>query len=125
MQSAVPVVKAADPVNPLSRVVRGFFTLAVGEVLNKGLSAVVSIYLAIKLEATGFGIYGYANALAQWFYLAVDLGLDFVATREVARKPELAGAYARRSITIRTCAALIVSVVYLALSLSLQSDPEI
>lgn len=124
MQSAVPVAKAA-PANPLSRVVRGFFTLAIGEVLNKGLSALVSIYLAIKLEAAGFGIYGYANALAQWFFLAVDLGLDFVATREVARRPELAGAYARRSVVIRTCAAAIVAVIYLALSMTLQNNPEI
>lgn len=109
-------------VNPFSRVLGGFAALATGELINKLIAAVVAVYLARTLEAAGFGLVGFATALATYFVLAVDLGLDFLATREIARQPALAGAYARRLIAIRLGAAALATLVYVALALALPNE---
>ncbi|GIW07005.1 MAG: hypothetical protein KatS3mg060_1810 [Dehalococcoidia bacterium] len=118
--SAVPLHHVG---NPFSRVLGGFAALASGELINKLIAAVVSIYLARTLEVAGFGLIGFATALATYFVLAVDLGLDFLATREIARRPQLAGAYARRIIAIRLAAALAATVLYVALAAAIPNDP--
>jgi O-antigen/teichoic acid export membrane protein len=109
-------------VSPFARVLGGFAALAAGELVNKLIAAFVAIYLARSLEVAGFGLVGFATALATYFVLAVDLGLDFLTTREVARRPEAAGAYARRIMLIRTVAALIATVLYVGLAAVLPRD---
>jgi O-antigen/teichoic acid export membrane protein len=109
--------------SPFARVLSGFAALAAGEVVDKLIAAAVSIYLARVLTAAGFGLVGYATALATYFVLGVDLGLDFLATREVARQPAAAGSYARRLIALRLAAATVVTACYLGVALVLPLEP--
>ncbi|MFN8533351.1 MAG: flippase [Dehalococcoidia bacterium] len=114
--------RAAPARNPFARVLGGFAALAAGELVNKLIAAVVSLYLARTLEVAGFGLVGFATALATYFVLTVDLGLDFLATREIARRPFVAGAYARRIIAIRAIAAVAATIGYLVVALLLPND---
>ncbi|MCS6802947.1 MAG: flippase [Chloroflexota bacterium] len=118
------VGSSSQAANPFARVLGGFAALATGELITKLIAALVAVYLARTLEAAGFGLIGFATALATYFVLAVDLGLDFLATREIARQPALAGAYARRLIALRLAAAVLATLAYLALALTLPAEGD-
>jgi len=69
-----------------SAYLRGFVLLAGGQALARAMTFVAVTYLARTLGVEMFGMIGFAAAVAVYFLLVVDAGLDLIAMREVARQ---------------------------------------
>jgi O-antigen/teichoic acid export membrane protein len=65
---------------------RGFALLVVGQALARAMTFVAVTYLARTLGVEMFGMIGFAAAVAVYFLLVVDAGLDLIAMREVAKQ---------------------------------------
>lgn len=65
-----------------------FFSLGAGEVGSRGIAFVATALLARRVGAEGFGILGLAFALTAYLVSVPGAGLQDLAAREVARRPE-------------------------------------
>lgn len=67
----------------------------------------MTAYLARTLRAQYFGKLSFAQSIAVYFQMLVNLGLDTLGTRQVARHPEHTKAYLDRILTIRVVVAVL------------------
>jgi len=65
-----------------------FLTLGAGEVGSRGIAFFATAVLARRVGTEGFGILGLAFALTSYLLIVPGAGLQDLATREVARRPE-------------------------------------
>ena len=63
---------------------RGFVLLAAGQALAGAMTFVAVTYPARALGIEMFGVIGFAAAVAAYFLLLVDAGLDLIAMLEIA-----------------------------------------
>ncbi|GAI99846.1 unnamed protein product, partial [marine sediment metagenome] len=69
----------------IRRVVRNFLSVSFAEVILRGITFLVIVYLARILAPANFGKIGFAQAVVAYFMLPVNLGLTVLGVREVAR----------------------------------------
>ncbi len=91
--------------------------------ISKGVSAVVSLLLAAYLtRALGpgnYGILGFGTALLSYFILFGRLGIPTLATREIAREPDLASKLTGQFLGMQLTLCLIGIAMYVPLVLAL------
>jgi len=88
------------------RILKNFLFLSFAEVITKVLGFVALAYLARVLGAEGFGKLGFATAILGYFGLLVNLGLNTLGAREVARNKEEAYRYVNNTLALRTVASI-------------------
>src|SRR5438477_8513686 len=59
-----------------------------GTATQKGLALLTTLVLARGLGQDGFGVYSFVGVYMFFFGFFVDLGMERVVTRELARTPE-------------------------------------
>jgi len=90
-----------------SKILGNVFSLSAGDVLSRAIAFAGTAYLTRRLGPAGFGVVGFAIALASYFRLVATGGSDSMATREVARRPGDAAAIAASVILVRLVFALL------------------
>lgn len=98
--------------NLLERISRNVGWSMVSEMLGKGLLFFTSIYLARILGAGRFGIFTFAQATTQYFWLAADMGITMYGIREIARHREDRARIINSLLTLRIMSGLIVFALY-------------
>ena len=90
----------------IRRVVRNFLSVSFAEVILRGITFLVIVYLARILAPANFGKIGFAQAVVAYFMLPVNLGLTILGVREVARDKGSIDKYASNIVTLRLTLAL-------------------
>jgi len=101
----------------LKRLLKNFSILSIGELISKTLLFATTILLANGLGSINFGKISFAQALISYFVMTVNFGMDYIAIREVAKKPDQASAFMNNVIALRMilCAsayAFLVLILY-------------
>lgn len=73
----------------ISRVATNFLALSAAEIVCRGTSVLVTLYLAKKLGAGGNGRVEFAFNIVYWLVLIVRDALEVIAAREIARHPRV------------------------------------
>ena len=71
-----------------SIIAQNTFWLTFGEIIGRGLRALLAIFIARILGAYDFGILSYVLSLAAFLTIFSDIGISSVLTREISKKPE-------------------------------------
>ncbi|MCK4235158.1 flippase [candidate division WOR-3 bacterium] len=101
----------------ISRPVKNFFFLIIGNGIRWILSFFVTVYLARVLGASGFGKISFAFSIFAYGVLLSDLGLTILGIREVARKKNNIDELASNILSLRLILALISFFLLLLFSL--------
>lgn len=88
------------------RVAANFLALSVAEIVCRGISVGVTLYLARTLGKAGFGRIEFAFNIAFWLVLLVREGMEVLAAREIARHPKLIRPLVNQVLAIRLALAL-------------------
>lgn len=83
-----------------------FAALSVAEVLCRGTSIGVTLYLAHRLGPAGFGRIEFAFNIVFWLVLLVRDGFDVISAREIARHPRLVRPLVNHILAIKVRIAL-------------------
>lgn len=124
---------ATPPVAPASKDGAGASTAVAGSILSLGggevaarvVAFVGTAYLARVLTPDGFGVIGFALAIAGYLSLAIRAGVDAVGAREVARAPAQAARLAASVSAARLLFALVAFAVIAAVALVLPKPPVV
>ena len=106
------------------RLFGSFLALGSGEMLARLIAFGATVYLARILGTAGFGIIGFATAIAGYFSLAFQSGFHGVGMREVARRPEEAAAMAV-SVAVFRLGLAVVSLTVLAVIAAVLDKPPV
>ena len=68
-------------------IVKNFLWLGTSQVGGRVIRSAITIYAARALGTSGYGIFSYAIGLTSIFVFIKNMGVDFIMTREVARRP--------------------------------------
>ncbi len=102
---------------------RNFAAVAVAQFASQVLALVISVTLARLLGVSNYGVFVFGFAFPNWFLLLVDLGLDSVATIDVAADRTRASDYMTVTVLLRV-PLLIVALFALWISLGFAlADP--
>lgn len=107
----------------LARAGRNLALKGVGEILPRLSLVALFIIAARGLGAADFGRFNYAANLAGLALVGMDLGLNLLLTREVARQPQELGRWLGSLLAIKLVLAGVI-IAGLALALRLLGDPE-
>jgi O-antigen/teichoic acid export membrane protein len=107
----------------IKTIARNFLALIAGEALSRGIGLVIALRLARVLGVEGFGALEVGLVVLVYLQIFVDGGLDVVATREVARRPELRSQYAGNLIGLRLVTATLAIGVVLAINVFTSQPP--
>lgn len=110
-------VPAGTPRSAASRVLHNTGLLAVTSLTVRALGLGMVVILARYLGAEGYGTYQRAEAFVFLFSIVANLGLDFILTREVARRSPRLSEYLAGVVTLKlllgpVCLALILGLAY-------------
>ncbi len=111
-----PVVKSIPSLLqniPLKRLAGNTFWLTVSELSSKGLMFIVTLYLARTLGVEGFGIFVAVQTIVNLAWLAVDMGTNMYAIREIARDKTGAPSLIRHILGIRLLSSLFFFSLYI------------
>ncbi len=95
-------------------ILQNFVSLASAELLSKIIAFFTTVYLARTISPAGFGIIGFATAFISYFILIIDLGLDTISLKKIARNRNIIPIYVNNVLSFRI---LISVVIYLLLAL--------
>ena len=91
----------------VGRVAKNTGVLIFADVTNKLFSLILVIYIARFLEDVGYGKYSFALAFTALFAVLINLGLNMLTIREVARDKNLAGKYLGNIVVIKVPLSII------------------
>ena len=94
--------------NTVRRVAKNTLALTIADIANKVLSLLLVIYITRCLGDVGFGKYSFAFAFSSFFLIFVDLGLNTLIVRDVARDKTQAGKYLGNILIIKSVLAIMV-----------------
>ena len=94
-----------------SRLTKNTSYLTMAYIIQKMLTLVYFVIVARVYGPVGQGQYSASLALAALFAVLTDLGLSFVLTREVARKPERASALLSQALLFRMLMGILIFAV--------------
>lgn len=106
-------------------IVRNIAAIASGEVTARLVAFAATALLTRRLGPEGFGIVGFATAIAGYLTLAVNSGLNEVGGREVARDPGSARTVYAGVLTIRLAIAAAALLVLGVVSVLLPLEPRV
>lgn len=106
-------------------IVRNIAAIASGEITARLVAFAATALLTRRLGPEGFGIVGFAAAIAGYLTLAVNSGLNEVGGREVARDPGSARAVYAGVLSIRLTIAVAALVVLGVASMLLPLEPQV
>ena len=109
----------------IRRVVRNFLSVSFAEVILRGITFLVIVYLARILAPANFGKIGFAQAVVAYFLLPVNLGLTVLGVREVARDRDSIDNYASNIVSLRLILALFSFCSLLALVTFIHRSDEV
>src|SRR5262249_46032074 len=109
--------RSSSPTNPVRprgprRLVGNFAVLSLAEISCRAVSVAVTLNLAKRLGAAGYGRVEFAFNLVCWLVLLVREGMDVIAAREIARHPRLVRPMANQVLALRL---MIASTLWLGL----------
>jgi O-antigen/teichoic acid export membrane protein len=93
--------------NRIQLIARNMGVLVLSQMISIILNFLYTLYVARYLGASGFGILSFALALTGIFVVFIDLGLNMLMVREVARNKSLARKYLGNIIVIKIFLALV------------------
>jgi O-antigen/teichoic acid export membrane protein len=107
------------PPATLGSVIRGFAALGVATLAGQLIGFFVVVLVARRAGPENLGAYTFAQNFAGYFAIPIDLGVAYLAVREVAREPERAPETAGEVLQLRfavmaICLAVIIAVGPLA-----------
>jgi O-antigen/teichoic acid export membrane protein len=118
-QSPRPVPTAAAP----RRIAANFAALSLAEVACRATSVIVTLTLARRLGTSGYGRIEFAFNVVVWLVLLVREGFDVLASREIARHPQLVRPIVNHVLAVRgVLATTLLAALWLVGSFTL-SDP--
>ena len=92
-----------------------FAVLGVAEVICRGISMVVTLTLAQRLGASGYGRVEFAFNVVFWLVLIVRDCFETIVTREIARHPQLTRALVAHVLAVKLSFALSLFVLLLGI----------
>ena len=90
------------------RMAKNFSWLSIGDIVGRGLNFLAILYIARVLGVVAFGLLNFAQAFQAYLLIIVDSGLSILATREIAKSKEKAGAISINIMAVRLIIALMV-----------------
>lgn len=87
--------------NKKDSIIQSLSWVVIGNVITKPLWALLFIYAARRLGSEGFGIFTYATSIASIVGIFVDLGLDYIYIREIARNKSAIDNYFSQILCLR------------------------
>lgn len=87
--------------NSLRRVLSNFGSLAGAEVVCRAIALIAVGFYARQLQPEMFGYLGFSLAIISLLGLLVMMGMDQLATREIAREPARVAGYAANILAVR------------------------
>jgi len=104
--------------NTARRVAKNTALLLISQAIGKILHFILVIFVARYLGDVGFGKYSFAISFTMLFSVLVDMGLNILITREIARDKSKAGTYLGNALITKSILALVTFVV-IALAINL------
>lgn len=95
-----------------------------GEIGSRGVAFVATVYIAHRIGPAGFGVVGFATALAGYFILAVRGGVTRIGVRAVATAPDAAPALALGAAVLRLLIALVAFGAVVMMAQLLHKPPQ-
>jgi len=109
----------------ISKPVKNFLFLIVGNGIRWVLSFFVTVYLARVLGASGFGKISFAFSIFAYGVLLSDLGLSILGTREVARSKEGIDELTSKILSLRFILAIFSFLILLIFSVIVPLENDI
>jgi O-antigen/teichoic acid export membrane protein len=109
----------------LGRVVRGFGALAAGNLASQLIAFAALAYVARRTGATNLGAYTFALLLATYFNLFSSVGIDYLATRDIAQDRTSLGSIVGETLVLQGLLSAILYIALLALAPMLVSSHEV
>lgn len=107
----------------LQRIKSNYGWSLLSDVGGKGFLFLVTVYLARNLGVKQFGLITYAQTLAVYFWLGVDLGINMYGSREISRDKQNAAEVINPLLTLRIVCGLVVFAVFIAAASVIGEDP--
>lgn len=109
--------------NRIQLIARNMGVLFLSQMVSIILTFLYTLYAARYLGASGFGILSFALALTGIFVVFIDLGLNMLMLREVARDKSLTGKYLGNTIVIKIILAFFTFLA-IVLTINLVKYPQ-
>src|SRR5450759_1031216 len=109
----------------LGRVVRGFGALAASNLASQLIAFVALAYVARRTGATNLGAYTFALVLATYFNLFSTVGINYLATRDLARDRTSVGSIVGETLVLQGILSAIFYIALVALAPLLVSNSEV
>jgi O-antigen/teichoic acid export membrane protein len=106
-------------------VIRGFGALAAGSLVSQLIGFVALAYVARRTGATNLGAYTFALLLATYFNLFASVGIDYLATRDVAQDRDSLGSIVGETLVLQGVLSAILYIALLALAPLLVTNHEV
>ena len=100
-------------------------SLAGAQVLSQVIGFISVVYLARIINAGGFGRLNFAMAILSYFALLIDLGLDTLGTREIARSTNEMDRYVNNILGIRLIASIFAFILLAVFVYVIPKPPEV
>ena len=110
--------------NNVRRIAKNALALTIADIVSKLLSFLLIIYIARYLGDVGFGKYSFAFAFSNFFLIFVDIGLNYLFVRDVARDKTKAQKYLGNVLIIKTILAILVLMVMVLVVNLIQYPPD-
>jgi O-antigen/teichoic acid export membrane protein len=114
-----------DVKGDLRRVVRGFGGLAAGSLISQLIGFAALLYVARRTGATNLGAYTFALLLATYFNLFASLGIDYLATRDIAQGTNSLGSIVGETLVLQGALSVILYIALVALAPVLATNHEV
>jgi len=108
--------------NATQRILKNTTILSVAQIISYILVFFYTIYIARYLGAEGFGILSFAIAITGIFTILIDLGINTLTVRDVARNKSLGPKYLGNGLVIKVILA-VASFSLIALTANLLNSP--
>lgn len=130
-RTATPRVSPTRPADPrppsrpgcTRRLASNFAALSCAEVACRATSVAVTLSLAHRLGAAGYGRIEFAFSIVFWLVLLVREGFDVIAAREIARHPRLVRPMVNHILAIRGSFAAVLGAVLVVIGWTTLKGP--
>ncbi|HPI37265.1 MAG TPA: oligosaccharide flippase family protein [Ignavibacteriaceae bacterium] len=82
-------------------IIKSFSWIVLANLLTKPLWFILFIFAARRLGSEEFGVFTYASSIASILGIFIDLGLDYISTREISRDNSVANDYFNKVLFLR------------------------
>ncbi len=92
-------------------ILKNFISLASAELLSKLIAFFTTVYLARVITPAGFGIVGFATAFISYFILFVDLGIDTISLKKIAKNQNIISSYVNNILSFRVILSVLIYII--------------